>query len=129
MNILLDTSIALWVAADEGELSPLAIDIIEDTRNILYVSAAAIQEIAIKHDRGELDVHPRLARAAFKAVGLIELPIAGEHAEMISMLPRFADHADLFDRTMVAQALAESMHLMTADSRFVRYHASLIIQV
>jgi PIN domain nuclease of toxin-antitoxin system len=128
MNVLLDTHIAIWAAAGDAKLSNKAIDIIEDANNTLYVSVAAIQEIAIKHGRGNLDIHPRQARAAFKAAGFVELPVTGDHAEMVSVLPQFTDHADPFDRMMVAQALSESMHLMTADTKLPRYHSSLIIQ-
>ena len=49
MNVLLYTHIALWAAAGDGELSDKAVDIIEGAANTLYVSVAAIHEIAIKH--------------------------------------------------------------------------------
>lgn len=127
MNVLLDTHIALWAAAGDDKLSSKAADIIEDPDNTLFVSAAAIHEIAIKHGRGNLGVHPRQARAAFKAAGFIELPVSGDHAEMVSVLPQFADHADPFDRMMVAQALTDSLHLLSADGKLPRYHTSLII--
>ena len=118
MKALLDTHIALWAATSDPRLSPKAAQIIEDTGNSLFVNAAVIREIAIKHGRGKLHFRPHHARTAFKAAGFAELCITADHAEMISALPQFADHADPFDRLMVAQALTESMHLMSTDRNF-----------
>lgn len=63
----------------------------------------------------------RCARSSLHASG------NGDHAEMVSVLPQFTDHADPFDRVMVAQALTDSLHLLTADGKLPRYHASLSI--
>ena len=49
MRLLLDTHVALWAVAAESRLPDRARDLILDSNNIIYVSAASVWEIAIKH--------------------------------------------------------------------------------
>lgn len=128
MRILLDTHIALWAAGGESQLSAHAAQLIEDPANTLLVSAAAIWEIAIKFAKGNLAVHPRDARAAFRLAGFGELPVTSDHTESVVALPAHADHADPFDRLMVAQALHEGLPLLSADPKIWRYHPTLMLQ-
>jgi PIN domain nuclease of toxin-antitoxin system len=126
--VLLDTHIALWAAEGAPQLSSSAIDLIEDPANTLLVSAAAVWEIAIKHAKGNLRVHPRDARSAFRLAGFAELPISGEHAEAVAALPFHDERADPFDRIMIAQALHEGIALLSADPKVWRYHSTLMIR-
>jgi PIN domain nuclease of toxin-antitoxin system len=128
MRVLLDTHIALWAAEGASQLSAIATDFIEQPSNTLFVSAAAIWEIAIKHAKGSLPVHPRDARTAFRLAGFVELPVTGDHTEAVAALPMYDDHADPFDRVMIAQALHEGMPLLSADSKVWRYHPTLMIR-
>lgn len=128
MKLLLDTHIALWAAEGASQLSPTAVALIDDPLNTLYISAASIWEIAIKYRKGNLPVHPRDARSAFRLAGFAELPISSDHAEAVAALPDFADHADPFDRVIVAQALHEGMPLVSADPKVWRYHATLMLR-
>ena len=48
MRVLLDTHVALWALVDAPRLSSSARMLIEDSRNILFVSAATVWEISIK---------------------------------------------------------------------------------
>jgi PIN domain nuclease of toxin-antitoxin system len=128
VKLLLDTDIALWAAEGASQLSPTAVALIEDPQNTLYVSAASIWEITIKYRNGNLPVHPRDARSAFRLAGFDELPISSDHVEAVAALPDFADHADPFDRVMVAQALHEGMPLVSADPKVRRYHATPMLR-
>ncbi len=127
MKVLLDTHIALWAAEGAPQLSARAIEVIEHPDNTPCVSAAAIWEIAIKHAKGNLGVHPRDARLAFRLAGFAELAITSEHAEAVAALPAHADHADPFDRIMIAQALHEGIPLLSADPKVWRYHPTLMM--
>ncbi|MEK1889528.1 MAG: hypothetical protein AAAB35_18585 [Phyllobacterium sp.] len=69
----MDTPIALWIAEGSDGLSSKVVDIAENPDNNLYVSAAAIWEIAIKRSKGNLKLHPRDARSAFHLAGIAEL--------------------------------------------------------
>jgi PIN domain nuclease of toxin-antitoxin system len=128
VKVLLDTHIALWAAEGASQLQARAAQIIADPANTLFVSTAAVWEIAIKHAKGNLRVHPRDARSAFRLAGFSELAITGDHTEAVMSLPEHADHADPFDRLMVAQALHEGMPLLTADPKIWRYHPTLILK-
>jgi PIN domain nuclease of toxin-antitoxin system len=127
MRILLDTHIALWIVEGSDNLSPKVLEIAENPEHNLFVSVAAIWEITLKHAKGNLRLHPREARSAFHLAGLVELPVTGDHAEAVASLPQYPDHADLFDRIMIGQALHEAMPLVTADAKLWRYHATLVI--
>jgi PIN domain nuclease of toxin-antitoxin system len=53
-----------------------------------------------------------------------ELPITGEHAVTVGTLPLL--HKDPFDRMLIAQARAESIMLITADSNVSAYGANIL---
>ncbi|MDI9651748.1 type II toxin-antitoxin system VapC family toxin [Burkholderia cenocepacia] len=128
MKLLPDTHIALWAAEGAPQLSATAAALIEHPENTLYVSAASIWEIAIKYRTGNLPVHPGDARSAFRLAGFAELPISSDHVEGVAVLPDFPDHADPFDRMMVAQALHEGIPLISADAKVWRYHPTLMLR-
>jgi PIN domain nuclease of toxin-antitoxin system len=127
MNLLIDTHIAIWITEDSKSLTEKIIQIVEDPNNTIFVSTAAIWEIAIKFGKGGLRLHPREARAGFRLAGLTELPVSADHMEETASLPQYPDHSDPFDRIMVAQALYEGMPLLTADKKLWRYHQTLVI--
>ena len=49
MNLLLDTHILLWAAAEPDKLSPEAATLISNESNRLYFSAASLWEVVIKN--------------------------------------------------------------------------------
>ncbi|MBS0303375.1 MAG: type II toxin-antitoxin system VapC family toxin [Proteobacteria bacterium] len=128
MNLLLDTHVALWAITDSPRLSAQARDWIESPRATVWVSAATVWEIAIKHSlgRGDMPVSGQEALDYFRASGYRLLAVQPEHAAAVETLP--AHHADPFDRILVAQALIEPMRLLTHDSTVARY-LDTIIQV
>lgn len=121
MKILLDTQLLLWAAGQVSRLSPPAKRILNDMENELHFSTASIWEITIKNSLGREDfrVEPRVLRRALLDNGYVELPITGEHAVSVDMLP--ALHKDPFDRLLLAQALVEGITLLTADAQLARY--------
>lgn len=56
---------------------------------------------------------------ALPATGFEPLSITWEHADAVHRLPSI--HRDPFDRMLIAQAVSEPLHLMTADKTLVRY--------
>jgi len=130
MNLLLDTHIALWAVIDDARLPAKARDLIVDRANDLWVSAASVWEIAIKHaktaDRpGGLKVSAPQALKAFEDAGYGILPIQGPEAALAGALP--PHHLDPFDRMLVAQALTTPLLLATADSILGRYSDTVIV--
>ena len=127
MNLLLDTHIALWAIADSPRLAAEARRLIESPRSTVWVSAASVWEIAIKHSlgRGDMPVSGEAALGWFRESGYRLLAIEAEHAAAVGTLP--AHHADPFDRLIVAQALVEPMRLLTHDATVARYSDTVIL--
>jgi PIN domain nuclease of toxin-antitoxin system len=122
VNLLLDTHALLWWLTDSRKLGRRARAAIAGSANTVWVSAASAWEIAIKTALGRLEFKeppevclPReLARNDFH-----ELPVALDHALAVGTLP--LHHTDPFDRLLIAQARAQALTLVTADSVFERY--------
>ena len=57
MNLLLDTHVLLWWLDDNPTLLIKAKEAIADGGNIVFVSAATIWEIRIKHFLGKLKIY------------------------------------------------------------------------
>jgi PIN domain nuclease of toxin-antitoxin system len=123
--LLLDTHVLLWVMAGDQKIKPLA-DRLLDQDNQVFFSVASLWEMAIKSAIGKLDADVSEVRKAALASGYQELAVLGQHVEALKDLP--AHHRDPFDRLLVAQAIAEPMRLLTADSTLARYgaHVELI---
>lgn len=121
MNLLLDTHVALWAITDSPKLSQKARELIQAPKTIVWISAASVWEIAIKHSlgRGDMPVSSQNAIGYFRESGYRFLSIEPEHAAAIEDLT--AHHQDPFDRILVAQALVEPMRLMTHDPLVARY--------
>lgn len=126
MNLLLDTHIALWAITDSPKLSKKAREMIGSPKSTVWISAATVWEIGIKHSlgRGDMPVSGQDALRYFRESGYRLLPIEPEHAAAVEDLP--AHHNDPFDRILVAQALIEPMRLITHDPVVARYNDAII---
>lgn len=127
MQILLDTHIALWALVDDRRLTSFARDVISDPDNTVWVSAASVWEIAIKHTLGRSGI-PFSARKAigyFDQAGYQLLGVQPKHAAAVETLPPL--HGDPFDRMLVAQALTEPLRLMTHDQVLATYSDTVIL--
>lgn len=121
MRLLLDTHLLLWAAARSKRLPPQVRDLLEDSANDAYFSAASIWEIAIKSALRRQDFRIDLValEKALPVMGLIELPVSAAHAAGVARLPRI--HRDPFDRLLVAQSIAEPLTLVSNDAVLERY--------
>jgi PIN domain nuclease of toxin-antitoxin system len=120
MDLLLDTHAFLWWDADAAKLGEAARAAISNPENAVYVSAASVWEIAIKAAKGKLSFSGS-PMAAITANGFHPLSITVEHTERAGALPW--EHQDPFDRMLVAQAQAESLVLVHADSVISGYRS------
>lgn len=121
MKLLLDTHVLIWAAGFPERLPPAARELIADTDNELFFSAASLWEVAIKSalERDDFAVDARLLRRGLLDNGYSELPVASAHAVAIDGLPPI--HKDPFDRLLVAQSMVEGITLLTADDRVRQY--------
>ena len=127
MRALLDTNAFLWWAADDPKLSTTAREIIRLGTNEIYVSAASVLEIVIKHARGrlELPVSPgQHIVSRMRSYRLISLPIQIDHALQVAVLPML--HRDPIDRILVAQSQVERLSIVTPDQNIARYDVEVI---
>jgi PIN domain nuclease of toxin-antitoxin system len=122
MTLLLDTHTFLWWLEGNRKLGRRARATIGAAESAVWVSAATAWEIAIKMGLGRLTLReppetclPREIRHS----GFQTLAISVAHALAVRTLP--LHHADPFDRLLVAQAEAEGMTLVTADTIFEHY--------
>jgi len=118
MRLLLDTHVFLWALSGSPALKPSARQGIE-AADAVYVSAASLWEIAIKVRLGKLAADPHELAAAIQASGFIELAVTAAHAAGAAQLE--AHHNDPFDRLLIAQAKAEPLRLLTADTVLAQY--------
>jgi PIN domain nuclease of toxin-antitoxin system len=123
---LLDTHSLLWWWTDVGRLSGAARAAIEADERIV-VSTASIWEIAIKTASGKLemiedfqrDYRPLMASNDFEALAMTD-----DHALKAAFLP--GRHRDPFDRMLAAQALIESLVVITRDPAFAAFGCTVI---
>jgi PIN domain nuclease of toxin-antitoxin system len=118
VDLLLDTHVFLWWDAASPNLSAVCRAVIADPSNRVFVSAASVWEIGIKRKTGKL-AYSGSAVEAIRQNGFLEAPILGRDAEAAAALDW--NHADPFDRLLVAQARLGSLTLATADKAIRAY--------
>ncbi len=119
MKVLLDTHILLWWLADDRRLSKMARTVLADPANEVFVSVVSLWELAIKTASGKLDVSVAEVAAVLKEGDYSVLPVHERHVLSLAGLP--PHHGDPFDRMLIAQAMADSLRLLTQDRVLARY--------
>jgi PIN domain nuclease of toxin-antitoxin system len=128
MRVLLDSHAVLWWASGRAsQLTPRAHEVIEDGQTTALVGAGSLYEIALKASIGRLELPdepeaylPRLLRRHRFGV----LPVVQAHAIRAGSLPWI--HRDPWDRLLIAQAMVESLPIVTADPAIGRYDVEVI---
>lgn len=126
MKLLLDTHAFLWFIRDEN-LSQNAREAFLNVDNTLYFSAVSYWEICIKYSLGKLELAENWNKIFDREMTVNNikwLPIEKVHSQGIITLPMI--HRDPFDRLLIAQARAEGMALLTADSKIRQYDIQTI---
>lgn len=124
---LLDTHALIWWWSMAERLSPVATDILSDTRNTILISAVSGLEIATKVRLGRL---PAMAErvadfdAAILAEGFRHLPIGHNVAVRAGLMA--GAHRDPFDRVLAAQALASDVPILTRDREIARFGCKVL---
>jgi PIN domain nuclease of toxin-antitoxin system len=125
MRLLLDTAILIYAVEAPERLSKRATAALQNSENILELSAISITEIAIKTSLGKLQVAPAIVRQALQDLDIRVLNYSGDHALRLFDLP--LHHSDPFDRQIIAQALAEKIPVVTPDEKFKLYSGLKIV--
>jgi PIN domain nuclease of toxin-antitoxin system len=127
LKILLDTQIFLWALVEPKRLGENAKSLLRSKENQLYLSAASSWEISIKAGLGKLPLpeSPELYISSRMAnLKIVPLDIKHYHAFGVYALP--LHHHDPFDRILIVQAIAENLHLISADEKFRHYDIDLL---
>lgn len=127
MNLLIDTHVLLWWMSQSVKLSDAAREAFKNPRNSLNVSIASLWEIQIKLQTGKLSIEgtlPEIVERQLQQNSLFILLIEMPHVFALDRLPMI--HKDPFDRMIIAQALAENLTLVSADSVFHHYPVNVI---
>ena len=119
MRLLLDTDVLLWTLAGHERVAHLRERIL-DVETEVYVSAASFWEIELRDDLGGLGAGT--FREAARDSGFKELPVLGAHVSALESVPA---HTNEFARMLVAQAAAEPVRLLTADSNLAGFGANI----
>jgi PIN domain nuclease of toxin-antitoxin system len=127
MRFLIDTHCWLWTFSEPEKLNGAALALIESGENTALFSTISVAEIGIKIGIGKL----RLSGSAkefmvsgIESSGVKTMPLYAHHAIRVAELP--LHHRDPFDRLLIAQAQAEGVPLMTADSTIAKYDVEII---
>ena len=120
---LADTQIVLWAGGAPERLAPSVRDLIADSSVDVRVSAVSIAEMAIKQSIGKLTL-PVPPLDLCEAIGLDVVALEPAHAQYVGSLP--LHHRDPFDRLLIAQAVCESMILVSADRSMALYDVPLV---
>ncbi|AUV04775.1 type II toxin-antitoxin system VapC family toxin [Klebsiella pneumoniae] len=127
MDYLLDTNILIFMGYRPDRLKQEVVELLEDTENRLFFSAASVWEVVIKSSLNKpFDVdNPTLFRDGLFEAGLIEIPVKSEHTLVVADLPEKL-HKDPFDRLIVAQAKHNKLPLITSDSKLIEFVSDYI---
>lgn len=118
MRLLLDTHVFYWSLYDPDRLPQNVLENIMSA-DAVFVSAASIWEAAIKVRLGKMKGDAAVLASHINDSGFTELPIWSRHAKLVAALPMH--HSDPFDRLLIAQAMCEPLHLLTADAKLKPY--------
>lgn len=100
------------------KLSGLGRELVSAPENTVFLSAVSMWEIRIKESIGKLELPLKFAEQVAE-LGFEDLPLTTQHTETLRELPLL--HRDPFDRILIAQAKAEGLKLLSADSRLAGY--------
>ena len=129
MKLLLDTHVLLWALLEPQKLSVELRNTLEDSDNILLVSAASAWEIATKWRLGKLQ-HARSVvenyAMALHRLAAVDLPISTAVARRAGLWD--VPHRDPFDRLLAAQAMADELVLASTDPAFSQFEGLVILR-
>jgi len=119
----LDTNIVLFFLFNRKELEREVIDLVTDYNNMLYVSAASVQEIIYKYKRNKIKTRWKRPEEILPSIerNFDILPVKKEHLVTYSKLSILDEHKDPVDHIIISQAITERITLISSDNKFEYY--------
>ena len=127
MNLLLCTHSFVWWTTARKKLLARAFTEISNSANQVFLSVASLWELQIKIQINKFQFTDPLeivVNEQIKINGFQLLPVTFAHVLELEKLP--FHHKDLFDRLLIAQAIAENMILVSSDKIFSAYPVNLL---
>jgi PIN domain nuclease of toxin-antitoxin system len=124
-NFLLDSHIFLWLLQEPHKIGKETTKHLTSGDSSIYISAATIWELGLKHQKGKLKFNPDQLLEAVHVTGIKLLPIAIQHITTTYKLNII--HKDPFDCLLLAQAKYESIVLLTADQAILRLNLPYVV--
>jgi PIN domain nuclease of toxin-antitoxin system len=127
MRFLIDTHWWLWMFFAPERLNEGALGLIVSGENTVLFSAVSAAEIGVKAGIGKLHLSgpaKEFVESGIEDSGVKPMPLYIHHGLRVAGLP--LHHRDPFDRLLIAQAQAEGLPLMTADSTIAKYDVEII---
>ena len=121
MRLLLDTHVLVWWLKDNPKLGPRPRALIANGSVEVFFSVVSCWEASIKHRAGKFELPGSELFRMASGAGLGFVGIESSHFAHLEGLPKIAKHGDPFDHLLIAQTLAESAALMTADRQMPQY--------
>ncbi|MEA3353045.1 MAG: type II toxin-antitoxin system VapC family toxin [Campylobacterota bacterium] len=123
MNIIIDTHIFLWLAADLKKVNSKHLEYIKNTDNNIYLSSLSIAEIMIKKSIGNLEFDGDIVMI-LDEMGIDVLDFDASSALLLGTLP--FHHRDPFDRIIISQAISKKYKIISVDGKFKLYDCELL---
>jgi PIN domain nuclease of toxin-antitoxin system len=127
MRYLIDTNIFVFYAADDFRaLDNDVLYILEDYENRIYISSESVKEAIHLYQNGRIrpkrwekpeDIIPYIR----EELGCMISYVKEEHLYTLAHLDVVAGHNDPTDRMIIAQAITESLPLISSDRMFEHY--------
>lgn len=124
--VLIDTHVMIWALLADDD-APIKLEPLLKKQKTIYFSVISLVEIAIKQSIGKLpdEYSPQEMHNYFVSAGAVLLTISPKTADVLATLPRH--HKDPFDRLLVAQAIQNTLPIITTDEIFNQYDVEVII--
>ena len=123
-NLFLDTHTFIWYSEDDPKL-PESIKIEIETADRVYISIASLWEIAIKLSIGKLSLRSNYEsiESSIDPAEIILLPIS--FVDTVRVINLQLHPRDPFDRILIAQAINNSLTLVSCETAFTAYPIQL----
>ena len=122
MKLLLDTHTLLWALGSPEKLPEYIIEMIRNENNDVYLSAASLWEISIKHKKAptKMPFTATQIRDYCQRAGYFFLSISVDSVSAFDKLS-FENNNDPFDQILVSQSVANNMKLITHDDKIKQF--------
>ena len=127
MRYYLDTNILIFMLS--GKKDDISFDvqqIIDDYSNMLLASSVAVSELIFLYKNEKLEFlkfknEEEILKYLTETVGIEIVYFNKHHFNVYTSLQIAKDHKDMNDHTIIAQAIADKMALISSDRKFDCY--------